>query len=262
MIFLTCIHGKEEGRAIPTDLFTGSYASNDDIYKVLRGEILNLTLVPGQLISEVSVSKRFEVSRTPVRSVFERLRRDGLIEVVPRKGTFVTLLDLDMIGQIIYMRSMVEIGVMIRAAKEQNPLVLEKLRVNLRRQKYLMETGVSPEEFFSIDSAFHELCMNAAHKQELWQMICHLDVHYSRYRMLDYATTQRFEMLYNDHCSLFRLIETGQRGKLVHAVKMHLFSGLLQAGDRLITEYSGYFSKGGRSVAQIMAELRGDIDEL
>lgn len=239
----------------------GDYVSNHDIYDILRQEILSMTIRPGELISENAIAKRFDVSRTPIRSVFEWLRKDDLIEVHPRKGTFATLLDLDMIDQIIYMRTMVEAGVMTQIAKEQPPMLLEKLSANLKQQRYQIDAGITPQEFFELDSAFHELCMNAVKKHKLWLLIRHLDVHYSRYRMLDYTVTYRFYELYEQHSELYRYMETGQHAKIPGVVKKHLFSGLLYIGDRLITEFKDYFSESERSIYEILAELRSNMND-
>ena len=78
--------------------------SSEGIFRTLKEEILNLTLKPGQAPSENEVCTRFGVSRTPVRSVLQRLQAEGLVDVVPYKGTTVTLLRLDDIEQRIYMR--------------------------------------------------------------------------------------------------------------------------------------------------------------
>ena len=48
--------------------------------------------------------KKFNISRTPVRDAFKRLELDGLLEVRSHIGTFVTLIDLDNVADLIYMR--------------------------------------------------------------------------------------------------------------------------------------------------------------
>lgn len=42
----------------------------DQIYQVLKEEIMKFRLVPGEQISEKEISERYEVSRTPVREAF------------------------------------------------------------------------------------------------------------------------------------------------------------------------------------------------
>jgi DNA-binding GntR family transcriptional regulator len=60
------------------------------IYRTLKGEILNLAIAPGTVISENEVCECFSVSRTPVRSAFLRLSGAKLIKIVPYKETRVT----------------------------------------------------------------------------------------------------------------------------------------------------------------------------
>ena len=55
------------------------------IYSRLKQEIIDLKIEPGALISENEISRRFQVSRTPVRDVFLRLVNDGLLEVLPQR---------------------------------------------------------------------------------------------------------------------------------------------------------------------------------
>ena len=68
-----------------------------EIYNQLKEEIIDLKIEPGALISENEISRRFEVSRTPVRDVFLRLCNDGLLEVLPQRGTKVSLIDMELV---------------------------------------------------------------------------------------------------------------------------------------------------------------------
>ncbi len=65
------------------------------VFEQLRDQILSLELRPGQLIDEVNLASRFNVSRSPVREALVRLASEGLVQTVPNKGTMVTPLNLD-----------------------------------------------------------------------------------------------------------------------------------------------------------------------
>lgn len=237
-----------------TDFNNVRYMSNYDIYTILRHEILNLEIVPGQLLSENVVSKRFNVSRTPIRSVFDHLIKDDLLQVIPRKGTFVTLLDLDAIDQILYMRSKVEVGVMTVLTRKPDKILFEKLSANLRQQELELNSGMTPEKFYELDSKFHELCMIAMNKHKLWMIIQQLNVHYSRYRMLDYVASHQFESLYHQHCTLLNCMVNGRVDKIEKYVMEHLYSGLVRIGDRLTTEFKDYFAESERSIHDILED--------
>ena len=61
--------------------------SVDDIFDVLRKEILSLALRPGDKLSETDVAARFGVSRQPVRGAFNRLANQDLLVIRPKRAT-------------------------------------------------------------------------------------------------------------------------------------------------------------------------------
>lgn len=85
-------------------------------------------LKPGDLLSEHSLCERFHVSRTPARSVLQRLQENGLVQIVPHKGSTVTRLNFDIINQCIYERLAVETMVMRDFIRTCTPLDVEKTR--------------------------------------------------------------------------------------------------------------------------------------
>ena len=82
--------------------------TTDDIYQVLQNEIISLALKPGEELSENALCRRFGVSRTPIRTVLQRLENKGFVSIAPYKGSFVTLLNYTTIDQNIYARVAIE----------------------------------------------------------------------------------------------------------------------------------------------------------
>lgn len=58
-------------------------------YERIKEQILNQELLPGSAIGEIELAQQLEMSRTPVRDAIKRLESEGLVEVIPRKGTFI-----------------------------------------------------------------------------------------------------------------------------------------------------------------------------
>ena len=73
--------------------------------------ILHLELPPGAAVSEIETAAMYNVSRTPVRDAFKTLELEGLLEIRPHIGTFVTQIDMDMVSDILYMREKLEYSV-------------------------------------------------------------------------------------------------------------------------------------------------------
>lgn len=69
-------------------------------YWVLRAAIANLELRPNEQLSEVTLARRYGFGRTPVREAVHRLRQEGLVVSIPRRGLFVSSFTVDDIREI------------------------------------------------------------------------------------------------------------------------------------------------------------------
>ena len=65
------------------------------VYKALREDILSLEIPPGELLDEVQIGRRFNLSRSPVREALIRLASEGLVKTLPNKSTMVAPLNLE-----------------------------------------------------------------------------------------------------------------------------------------------------------------------
>ena len=88
--------------ALKSETDGGSLASK--VFQKIEKDILDGTFRTGENLTEVTLCERFGVSRTPVRDAFKRLEREGLLEIRPHIGTFVSLIDLRTVSDILYMR--------------------------------------------------------------------------------------------------------------------------------------------------------------
>ena len=169
----------------------------DYVFDMLKQEILSLELKPGQAISENEICSRFDVSRTPVREALRRLQEQGFVNTIPYSGTYVTLLNLDNIRQMIYMRVAVELMVMRDFMEVATPLLYEEIRHQIRCQELLIqEPGFEPEQFYSMDAQMHGLWFCAIGRTKLWDFIQAQQLHYTRFRMLDFVTETDFTRKY------------------------------------------------------------------
>jgi DNA-binding GntR family transcriptional regulator len=65
------------------------------IFETLRSDILCLDLKPGELLDETTLSKKFGMSRSPVREALIRLSMEGLVVTLPNKSTLVAPLNIE-----------------------------------------------------------------------------------------------------------------------------------------------------------------------
>lgn len=74
----------------------------------IREAIVKGQLKLGEQVSESQLAARMEVSKTPVREALLRLKRDGLVEIHPQRGTFVFRLDPGQVSHLCHYREMME----------------------------------------------------------------------------------------------------------------------------------------------------------
>jgi DNA-binding GntR family transcriptional regulator len=89
----------------------------DLVYGALRDAIVHGRLAPGYRLREVPLSRRFNVSTTPVREAIRRLEREGLVVSAPRRGAIVSVLTTTQIISLYEIREVLECRAVRRAAE-------------------------------------------------------------------------------------------------------------------------------------------------
>lgn len=222
---------------------------SEAIYKTLETEIIDLRIKPGAMLSENDVCARFAVSRTPVRSVLQRLRENGLVEITPYKGSRVTLLSFDIVSQIIYQRVAVESMVMRDFMRQHSPLAVERVRHNITQmhEAVAQDGSCDVDVFYALDSEFHAIWFSETKKMYLWECIQKAQSNYSRFRMLDIVAVRNYADILAEHEEMLAILERGGQGDaaaqtaLEDVLTRHLYGGVRRLGERIFTEFKEYF---------------------
>ncbi len=213
----------------------------DDVYELMKREILNLSIKPGTMVTEQVICEKYNISRTPSRHVLQRLRDEGLIFSIPYKASYVSLLDLDSIKQLIYMRTAIESRVIKDAILLNHADLITRLERSLREQEELLSKDFSPEEFYEMDSRFHENWFIETDKLIVWQEIQKMLVHYTRFRMLDIVVVKNFYAIFEEHKELVRIIKETRLEDVDDMITKHLHGGIDRLSDKISGEYRDYF---------------------
>ena len=223
----------------------GRYRNREEmVYESLKQDILDLELKPGQLLKETELCQRFGVSRTPVRDALRMLQEQGFVLTVPYKGIYVTLLSLSNIKQMIYMRVAVETMVLRDFMKVATPMVMEDIRYLIRKQQaVIQEPDFKPEQFYRLDAQMHSVWFEATKKQKLWEILQAQQLHYTRFRMLDFVTETDLTRIIAEHEELIRLLEAKDIAGMEAALKEHLYFSMKRMRHQIDVEYREYFEE-------------------
>jgi DNA-binding GntR family transcriptional regulator len=101
----------------------------EQAYRLIEEQIVTLRLKPGDVLSEQMMSAMFKIGRTPIREALQRLAREGLITILPRKGILVS--DINPRNQLLVLEVRREIERLLsrvgaeRASKDQREQLVE-----------------------------------------------------------------------------------------------------------------------------------------
>lgn len=222
--------------------------TSDEIYNILEQEIVLLKIRPGEILSENPLCKRFNVSRTPIRSVLQRLQQNGFVHIVPHKGTIVTAIDLDIATQWIYQRVAVESMVLRDFINLYSPTDLARMhylqdcliKVGDRRQ----EANFDIKEFLNYDLSQHQIWFQATDKMHLWESLNKPQADYSRFIRLDVLGGRNVPDVIQEHNELIEIIERKDAAAIEPLLKRHLYGGVRRMGGQLFSEeYKNYFKQ-------------------
>jgi len=221
--------------------------STDEIYAVIENEIISLAIKPGDDLSENSLCKRFGVSRTPIRTVLQRLENKGFVAIAPYKGSFVTLLDYQVIEQDVYARVAVESMVFRDFINAHSPADISALQYAMTQleaegKKCLENTGdFDVYRFLGSDLAMHHVYFRAIHKETLATSLQRMDASYSRFLTLDINAGENVNDVLVDHREMLDIIDSGAIERIEPLMRRHLYGGIRRLGPRLFSDFRHYF---------------------
>lgn len=140
---------------------------NADARDRIRQEILTAHS-PGEMISENELMRELDLSRTPVREALAGLQGEGLIEILPKRGTLIRKLGHDEVWAILDLRRLIETRVAVRLARQiaKRPASRETVEAELGRVLSAMRLlankrgpidAARTEAFWAADMEFHTM---------------------------------------------------------------------------------------------------------
>lgn len=214
------------------------------IYNVLKEEIINCEIVPGTKITEEDLVKRFNQSRTPLRGVIARLCKDGLLEVKPKRGTFVTKIDVKSIYDSMDIRIATEGYIYSRIIGKLTKEDFDILDKILEEQKKIIDMDSSIEKsrlLYENDNKFHKMFFILAGKESVWNYMYEFTTPLNRARiMANLRENENVKEIYKAHLLIVEYLKKGDLKKLQAVNEDHLRRGF-DGMESVIRRYPDYF---------------------
>jgi len=136
----------------------------DRAYAEIEELIVTLRLAPGAPLSEAELSARLGIGRTPIREALQRLARERLVAIYPRRGVIVT--EINVASQLRLLETRRELERLI--ARSAARRATDDERARFRALAVAFEAAAKANDdvnFMRIDRDFNVLCSSAAHNE-------------------------------------------------------------------------------------------------
>jgi len=147
----------------------------EKVYQALKNMILNGDLKSGEKLNQEKLARELGVSRTPILSAFSKLEKEVLVEIIPRKGTYIKKLNKKELLDLYDIRARLEPLGAYEAAKysSENDLnqlgeIIDNFRSNL--------TIYSPKQLSKIDYDFHMAVMKMSKNDLLLRLLSSFNI--------------------------------------------------------------------------------------
>ena len=140
---------------------TPSISLAEKAYLQLKESILTLQLRPGMFLNELTLSEMLGIGRMPVHQAVQRLKGEGLVEVIPRKGLVIRPDSLKDMLSLLEARLAIEPNITALAAERASKEQIAALKKIVMDSKRIVNQS-ERMSFMSLDRAFHALIGDAA----------------------------------------------------------------------------------------------------
>ncbi|MDB1125089.1 GntR family transcriptional regulator [Vibrio algarum] len=177
-------------------------------YEDLKYRIITQQLAPGDLLKDKEIMEQYGIGRTPLRDVFLELQSEGLINRVPRSGTWVAPMDFNFLKQITEVRIGIEGVAAELTASRITEKQLASLKSILEEVEHFEKGGqVNDRALIQLESEFHNIIYSSTGNPQLEKLLRSYQSLGARFwHYLVFSPEQMFEQ-FKSHHQLLEAIE-------------------------------------------------------
>ena len=202
---------------------TDKYSLRGRVFHKIREDILSGHYKEHEELKEVAIGEELGVSRTPVREAFRQLELEGLIQIVPNKGAYVTGITAKDVKDIYMIRSYLE-GMCARLVTEKiTEEQLDELEENVYLASYHASKG-HMEQMAELDNRFHHILYEACDSKMLQKLLQDFHEYVMRIRKKTLSTKERGIASNEEHRQIMEAIKAGDGAEAEQLATQHMIN--------------------------------------
>lgn len=203
-------------RIAPTALY-------QEVAERLRQRIFNHELTPGTWIDEQKLAEQYGISRTPLREALKVLASEGVVELKPRRGCYVTEISRQDMDDIFPLMAMLEGRCALEAVRRAKPADIRALKAIHERLEVAAKDG-RIDAFFEANQEFHRLIQDLANNRWLLSVIQDLRKVLKLSRLHSLSLEGRLQQSLEEHRAIMAAFEANDAEKAEKTMQDHLLS--------------------------------------
>jgi DNA-binding GntR family transcriptional regulator len=201
-------HDPAPGEPVPT--------LTERAYRLIEEQIVTLQLKPGEVLSEQGLSVASKIGRTPIREALQRLAREGLVTVLPRKGILVT--DINPRNQLLVLEVRCELERLLSRAGAERATGEQRARLaEIARGMEQSAKTNNDMAFMALDRELNQLMIEAAHNDYAARSMKLLQGLSRRFWYMHYREAADLPLCARLHAKQARAIANGDAAAAVRA---------------------------------------------
>lgn len=210
------------------------------LHRALRDAVIRGELLPGQVLTEIETSKKFGISRQPVREAFIKLAEEHLLEIRPQRGTYIRKISLREVLEAQLMREAIEVAFVRKVTPERDDVFAAALNDNIEQQKRLQPGDRSA--LWTLDEAFHRTITMKAAGDYAWRMLESIKAQMDRVRFLTYDDTTPISQIVAEHGELVAAVTGHDVERATRLMEGHLRE-ILKSLPTVARRHPEYFAQ-------------------
>lgn len=211
---------------------TDKFSLRGRVFHKLREDILSGKYEEYEELREVAIGEELGVSRTPVREAFRQLELEGLIQIIPNKGAYVTGITEKDVKDIYMIRSLLE-GLCARWATEHiTKEQMEEMEENVYLAKFHAQKG-HLEQLAELDNRFHDIMYEACDSKMLEHQLKDFHEYVLRVRRKTLNSASRGPKSNEEHEQIMEAVKAGDAALAERLANRHMinaYNNMVESG--------------------------------
>jgi DNA-binding GntR family transcriptional regulator len=196
---------------------------SEKVYRIIKKMILERQFSSGQKLDLNELSSQMNISRTPLKDAINRLVSEGLMEVKPRSGTFVTAITTNDIEQVMEIRKMIELWCVKNLTREQASSLSSDLSNILDASQLIIKSKDFQYEYFlQNDIEFHKAIVKTNANKRMFDMYDSLNSFLQVSRVYFFRNFERSVNGQKEHEYIERHIKSYELVKVADMITSHI----------------------------------------